>query len=449
MEAENYSLIFKELFCVAAQDLAEQIHEPLEDIGVMYDEIMSTGTIEQAKSNRVSFLSTKSISSPDIEQGRTSFTFGRGQLLFLVRLANKAEAARLQASGFRFADVRNIADPLAKRMQVGREELFAYVDGMWEYSKQNRILEPGVYMTCFALRPLLRGSFDILVRKNATNLLPSVRLQRDQLSSSDLEFLGKMEGWTVAACLKWLRSPMNLTSRNGQPFISQFYDSLTALVEHIEHPFFLEARFVGHPVSTPCQGQGDDQAVGKASILAFHVIADVHSSTPNSRLIFSPYSFFKCQQTVLTNAPGHENFNSVIHRDFAPLLDAKLPLCNTARHSVPSSSNLARDIITRNPISQKINRSWTFSSRAATLDVLRGDDSSEKNLVAGAASQAYGGITVRNDVRVEISQMARGGSVTDVELKPIHNRKGSNPSAAERETFFDELFALTVDSNRR
>ncbi len=41
----NFARVFKELFCVAAQQLANTLHEPLEKIGVLFEEPMDTGTV--------------------------------------------------------------------------------------------------------------------------------------------------------------------------------------------------------------------------------------------------------------------------------------------------------------------------------------------------------------------------------------------------------------------
>ena len=93
---EDYSQAFKELFCVAANDLAAMIQERLEDVGVLYDEIMSTGTIR--KTNNFLGLTPKPNRPADLEKGRATVISGRGQLLFVVRRTNKTEAAQLQAA---------------------------------------------------------------------------------------------------------------------------------------------------------------------------------------------------------------------------------------------------------------------------------------------------------------------------------------------------------------
>ncbi len=453
--ADDYSFLFKELFCVAAQDLAEQVHEQLGDIGVLYNDIMNTGTIESKRTGSI-FGKTNDTTS-DAEKGQTSVVFGRGQLLFVVRMANKIEATRLQASGFRFADIHNIADPLARRMQVTRKELVTFVDGMREYSKNDRDLEPGVHLACFALRPLVRRSFDILVRTNATNLLPTVRMPLEELDKDQIQLLRRMEGWTVSACLKSLRNQLDFNNRSEQVFVDEFYRCLTTLAEQIEHPFFLDARLVGHPIDASRGNRKNGHTSTNTTFLAFRVIADIHTSLPNSNLMFSPYSFFKCQQDILNQSSADEGFANEVLREFSPVLDAKAsPFNVVTRNSTQTSSNLARDILNRNRVTRSINHSWPFASRNTSLELVRGDSSSEKNLVAGAAGQAYGGITVRNDIRIEISKRENVSSDgAGVELKNMAIRKAPSVAVTEDKgsteagTFFDELLNITLSSTRR
>lgn len=446
---EDYSVIFKELFCVAAQDLAEQIHEPLENIGVLYNDIMSTGTIEIKKKGMQSTVTEAKDGSHDIEEGRNSSIFGRGQLLFVVRLANKVEATRLQASGFRFADTLNVADHLARSMRVTREELLSRVNDMREYSKRDRILEPGVHIACFAIRPLIRRFFDVLVRKNATNLLPTIRMPLKELDATHLEILRQMDGWTVAACLNWLRSKLSFANKSEEVFVGQLYDSFTALVQEVQDPFFLRARFVGHPMTAPCRSLKEGQVPGKATVLTFCIMTDIHASTSNSRLTFSPFNLFKCQQYVYENAKDHEKFAKEVHREFAPILQSDVyPYFNASSQATPNSSNLARDDNTRSPTSG-VNWSWPFSNKTphSQAELVKDDNSSERSLVEGGSNKAFGGITVRNEIRVDISD-ALNHSDDDVELGSMPTHKAPSLAAAKGDGFVDELFALTVDSSR-
>lgn len=77
---EDYSTIFRELFCVAADELAGELNEPLENVGVLFDEIFNTGHAA-ASSSGANWNQFKS--ALQVEKGNSIvYTPGRG-LLFL------------------------------------------------------------------------------------------------------------------------------------------------------------------------------------------------------------------------------------------------------------------------------------------------------------------------------------------------------------------------------
>src|SRR5262249_5527619 len=41
----EFSTLFKQLFCIAAQDLADHVHQPLDKLGILYDDVVATGTL--------------------------------------------------------------------------------------------------------------------------------------------------------------------------------------------------------------------------------------------------------------------------------------------------------------------------------------------------------------------------------------------------------------------
>jgi hypothetical protein len=181
---DNYSVIFRELFCVAADELAHQMNESVENIGVLFDDILSTGLKRTAK--RRPAKSTPS-SSVDIERTSTPVPIlGRGQLLFLVRRANRREAEHLQAAGYRFASTQNVVDIVARSMQVNFDELSPRITRMREYANETPLLEPGLHVGCFAVRASVRGGgsgFDILVPKGQRNQIPTMQMPLETLDS--------------------------------------------------------------------------------------------------------------------------------------------------------------------------------------------------------------------------------------------------------------------------
>ena len=75
----DYSLTFKQLFCVAALDLANTIQVPLENVGILYDRIVDTGTVGP----KIKLFSSGNTgnSMQDVESGNShGMTLGRGQV---------------------------------------------------------------------------------------------------------------------------------------------------------------------------------------------------------------------------------------------------------------------------------------------------------------------------------------------------------------------------------
>jgi len=121
---EDYSLVFRELFCVAAGDLADDMKQPLDKMGVLYDEITLTGqgTIKGKKNGAAADLDIEGLSS------------GKGQLLFLVRTVNRREAERLQGAGFRFVTLSNMIPLMATTLQVSPRSLTRRFEMLREYA---------------------------------------------------------------------------------------------------------------------------------------------------------------------------------------------------------------------------------------------------------------------------------------------------------------------------
>ena len=211
--SEDYSSLFKELFCVAAQDLATLVQEPLENVGVLFEGIMNTGTVQKAarkylhrKLNRQNSLNDSLEDHIEAaEKGRADIIFGRGQLLFLVRRVSRADSTNIQAMGYRFAYIANVIETLARSMQVTKEELLPYIENLQKHAGNERVLDPGVHVACFALRPTFQRGFEVAVRRDARNLLPTCPLLDGRLERSHIDILNHMDNWTVAMCCDWLR----------------------------------------------------------------------------------------------------------------------------------------------------------------------------------------------------------------------------------------------------
>lgn len=498
---DDYSLVFRQLFCVAADDLADKLNEQLGNVGVLYDEILNAGQLGRKKLNTVD--NTFKYAS-DVELGgRRVPLFGRGQFLFLVRKANRRQTERLQATGFRFATIQNVADIIAHSLQVSPEDIKKRLGDMREYANETHMLQPGVHMAYFALRATVRGNFEVLVRKDVKCQLPTMQMPVDSLELWQLEYLSTMDGWSVSRCLKHLsvRAAILSVSKRHQLFSAQLHDTLEALSYEINDPLFLDAQLIANPVLAPCRGFDQGSKPGLAQLITFRIIVPIHTKPAGSKLEFSPFSFFKMQQHVYQNSPDHAVFARRIHREFGPILN-KLPRTSVADGRVDRISRESRfsrarfgstgsttelrahndgDLSELAPKAYIPERQWKlrfwerrsrsdrFKKRQSlSLKARNLDAESEK---ARVDSNPFGGILVSQEISVDVNeaefQSSLGGSkshgIDDMESDDLRRefsqttddltsiatlKMGTSGIASteteDPETYIDRLFEITV-----
>lgn len=448
-EFNEYSTVFKELFCVAAQDLAEQIQVPLENFGVLHDRILSTGTLHSRKFQMFS-RSAPMIRSNDVESGtQPQMTFGRGQLLFIVRSADRHEIARLQGMGYCFASVRNVVEPLARSMQITSGELAPHLDNMGQHLGLESALLPGVHLACFALKPLIQGGFNVLVRREARNLLPTSRLAVTELQQSHITLIGLMDHWTVAECLKWLEERSDFRDREEQDFIADLYSAIKSLADQVQTAFFLQARLSAHPLQT--QGQCSN-GVGQAVVFGFHIITDIHQlSTLNAQLEFLPSRFFFCQQRVYQDSPDHEIFARRAHQEFSALTGHADRRSWVSRpHSSRSHPSVQAALIPPTPLSPSSSWRWPPANHSASSQDISGDNSSEKHLFGPASGEPLSvDPTVLNELNVKIIEARSGTQSPDFELSDLGVHSEASDGMVEQDAFAEEWMRLTMEDRRQ
>lgn len=417
---DDYSIIFRELFCIAAADLAEQLNEPLENVGILFDEVLGTGQKTSSKS-KARWNSPES--SKDLENdGMAISTLGRGQLLFLVRRANRREAERFAASGYRFAEIQNVAHIITRSMQINCNDLQGRLSSMHEYSSDTNVLKPGVHLACFAIRASVRGGFDVLIRKDARNQLPTMQLPINNLNSWQIAYLSQLDGFSVMACLKFLKEKLASPEimKREQSFAAQLYNALVGLNEEIRDTFFADALLIGRPISAPCYGSGEDAKPAQATLITFRIIVPIQFRAQDLKLGFIPLGFFITQQYVYRNSPDHARFARAIHKEFGPILSkSRLSIKdNTERLKSATSPRKFSRRLNRNvrgpldaSIQEAVSKAHTKTSSLRFWNRQSGgeprtspkvtlDSSSEIRLVE---MQTFGGIMVSQEVSVDVS----------------------------------------------
>lgn len=447
---EDYSQIFKQLFCVAAQELATMIQEPLEKLGVLYDEIISTGTVK--KSAQGNKFSRNWPAAEDLERANCVMTIGRGQLLFVVRKVDRSECAQLQASGFRFAPVHQVLEHLARSMQITVEELRPQLEKMKHFPVRAKMLGPGVYVSCFALHPLYQRGFDILVNRDAKSLLPTVGMNCRSLEPWQMDLIKRLHNWTVSRCLQWLSTEVQTMlvslSEREKDFFGQLFNAIYLLSQQVNEEFFQSARLTSQVMRAPCFNE-ETGMTGQAEVIAFRSIIDVHqTSLYNERMMFTPTRFFLCQQHVYPKSPDHAIFARRVHQEFASVLERSDR--NAERASTNSKSKGVRDLFRRTPVSPRLSTMGSHPGlRPSSPSTSRGDTSSEKDLIEETSGAPFGGIHVSNEVTINVSEAQDGERSPDVEMSPLGVYAEVGVAAVEKESFIDELLAITISERRQ
>ncbi|KAI9680496.1 MAG: hypothetical protein M1817_003936 [Caeruleum heppii] len=442
--SEDFSILFRKLFCVAAADLATQISEPLDQLGVLYDEIMNTGTVPMSRKMKIAHsLRPEHGKNGDVELGTIPpAIFGRGQVLFVVRRTNKMDAARLQARGFRFASIQNVSEILARALQVDNAALFARIESMRNYSKSDQIMPAGVHLGYFAIRARISGGWDVLVRREAKNRLPTIQLPIRSLKADHLALLKQLGGLTVANCRKRLQEEL-ASNLHDDLFATPFYDALIALSDQVADPLIHEALLVAETFDVPCRPVIEGDQPGQATLIACHIVVPIHSREQSSWLQYSPLNLFHCQQRVYSNSPHHETFAQQMHGEFTPFV--------RTRPTSGSSDSFPR-LASRRPRLPSRGKgshgSWWGSLQGLERlenDAVAADTVSEKGLMRDGRSN---GIMVRREISVDI----RDSRTEQPRLGRDHvgcTGLSSSEVGGESWNFVDRLFAISIEGRAK
>ncbi|KAL8700546.1 MAG: hypothetical protein Q9201_005397 [Fulgogasparrea decipioides] len=407
----GFATTFKERFCVAASELANMIHEPLEKLGVLFDAIMFTGTVNRGRQKKFYSQPRSNNNHDSLELGQVRPVYGHGQLLFLVRRANRQDVARLQAAGFSFAHPTSIISSLAESLEVSVPELSDQLLRLWKSVSIESVLDPGVHLACYALRPRY-GGWDILVDRNSKSMLPSVQLTKEDLLPWQADLIEQLDDMTVSECLAYLQECCNKTqSRDDDAFLVKVIHAITTLAAQINHPLFTSARLLARPFSVPCRSHRGPQYREEANVIMFRVIADAHYGSPHGRTEFRSLRLFQAQQHVYPGSADHEAFARKIHVEFAEMAEAQ------ARSSASAGIAVYPD---------------------------------EKNIVKGKASPnphaPFGGILVQKEwsmTKTLAQDCHENGD--GVETKSFGNDAGCSTASGDSETFAEELMAFLLE----
>lgn len=334
---ENYDIIFSELFCVAAAALAHQMNEDLVDVGILWDEIVATGGGSTTGSiSETSTITRSGGSMPSLKQGLDDLAEkgatpnkrnGQGHLMFLVRRVDSGHVDHLAAAGYCFAEPRHVAHMIRSKMQIRTNKLEEKFRTMERYAR-GTMLDPGVHVGLFAVRTQVQQvGFDVLARKQARNMLPSIELPLDRLEPTHTEFLRRLDGMTLGALHRRLERANELPSRDAH-FAGLLLDAIRNLRASVQDPAFDNAKLVARVTQVPCTAPTNDARPATCSLIAFTIMIPIHVRVDAPAHEFISLPFFKTQQLVYKNSPYNAAFGRSVHRKISPVLDS-VPQDNT------------------------------------------------------------------------------------------------------------------------
>ena len=438
---DDFAMIFKELFCVAADSLASHLHQPLDRLGVLFEEPIGTGTI--ARTNTVKNLQrskkiARRVSQDDLETALASSFFGKGQFLFVVRKLGGPEVENLAALGYRFARVGQISEVVSKSMQIEHARIENYLERMRDYSVTENLMAAGVFLSGFLLRPKIQGrGFDVLVKTEKQNQLPTTQLPYTFLEEWQIEMLRSFNDRTAAVILQDLVAEEGWSGAQ-RDFRWHLLLAVGKLVELMGDPTFLaQAIFSAkesHPAcqSTLASTARTDEA--KCTLFSFRMMASIYDQPPNDSLTYVPLRFFNAQQQVSTGVSSHDHFVEKAKQEFAH--------CHGSVWSRVGSTD-------NKPSSLRESLNWLGTASSTKPSTPR---SLSINFCRDAARQSY---ESRAPLTLDSGVNKAGVEVHEVDAKSIMEKKDI-PFSREREgsgrgrpegwidvpTWVDELYSL-------
>lgn len=336
----EFDNVFKQLFCVSAQNLANELHQPLEALGELYPEVLETTT-----------PSRRSLFSLAASSERS------GQQIFTVRRLNRDEADHFAASGFRFAPIERIAQTLSERIQISSVDLNTHLHAMFNYSTTERGYTPGIHLVAFVMRPTVHKHFEVLTRKGSAVLLPSSQLPLHRLSPNDMDILDHMDEWTLSACIQWLRSASTQSVPDVGGFRRYLYRAIMELSSRLPKEFEDSLRFCARPINAPCRKLSPSDP-DHCTLLTFRGVVGLDSRLSDSDLVFSPLRSFRVQEQANDTIGNRGQFLKDLNEEFSysaqavrtiPEPRARLPWrFLTSRRDKMSSRDDSQESLVRN-----------------------------------------------------------------------------------------------------
>ncbi|KAF2266582.1 hypothetical protein CC78DRAFT_577891 [Lojkania enalia] len=437
----SYSVTFRELFCTTAQDISRSLDTRLQDLGHLYEDVLTTGTLANRiiwNTDGAKTIIATDAGRGDIESGIANpILFGKGQLLVLTRKVGSEEAKRLQNLGYRFAHLDQIGDTLARSLQISRDDLKLWVGRLQLFCERKPWVPPrGTYLAAFLLQPSpsLHG-LEVIVPKLTPDRLPMTELSSGELCSKQVRILARFDGLTMEQCLA-LHNQLHEAGIEEDIFLEKFKNRIHELMSEIPEDALHQATFSAQQLAAT-HGMTGQNDISEATVFAFCGIKDVYNQKMSSKTLSAvPLSLFQCYQRIYPGCPDHAIFAQRNHKEFSTLLSS------STIDATPSSNS-----------PKKWSPIWPFTKMPSVSETsINPDSSSEKGLFSAStsfpsaestniSSFPFGGIMVSQDI-VTVTGDQKDGS--QIELSDLGVRSVASVADKEQQTMADRLLAMTT-----
>lgn len=503
---DDYDTILRELFCVTADALATKTKETLKNVGTLWDEIFVTGETLSKHGDKFSLhsLAEKGF-QPNILQ-----EYGRGCLMFLVRkVDSKRDVERLEAAGYRFAEVHQVVSSIRSSMHIKTPDLESRLRNMSNQKDKTTLLTPGVHVGMFAVRARLdRTGFDVLAQKTAKNLLPSVSLPINTLEPAHLAFLRTLRGLTLAAILIKIEKQLHFNSTEEKAFATTLREAISALRDFLGDEAFDDATLLPKEVQLPCASKKESKTLSNCTLIAFQLILPIHASPLAPQCEFTPLNFFKMRQLTYEGSSHHIEFSHMVHRDisaalhdvsarrmsvppprdainyFSKAVDAVREKLPSHRRHATTSSTLSRPKSSQEELSKVASQPSSLyngddasfddtrkSSATSRISIMKELETTTQKSSLNMPFHVFGGIMVSQEVSINVQETqaeidapaGRGSEM--VTLRPRADTQGkiehsySATASGDRTeggqgkqheaAFVDELLSLSMQADKR
>jgi hypothetical protein len=387
-------------------------------------------------------------------------------MLFLVRHVDSRSQSVLEAQGYTFKSLtQGVKESVAKSLQISINELKPVLNDIREYPEIPHMLEPGIYMASFAVRPSFSSSkWEIMVQKRARNLLPCAKVDIEWLESWQTEIIEAAAGkdpetlrteWSVRYSQS--ASPMGSEKR----FLKLLFKALNELGERVGEDTFQSLRLTSKPFFSPVPRPNNGRKIFVAQVIAFHGFADIHHCHPKDAPDeFMPSNMVIAYQQIYRNSLHHVEFANSIRSDFGDLdlnpdvasrtsiagfMEEYFPGVVREKVLVPARAGRARFL-------RSVSSEGQRSLPEASLESEREEFHDSPDPVRNASRKQYLDVSVSHHVEVKYETVSSENNTeyTQTPGQPSRSSVHSEVSSGLLQpSMVEQLLEMTLNSRRR